>query len=137
MTRKNVGTASLLVRFLKPTRRFFFWERGSTTSPTTANSDLLVEALDWRGRVTASYKLLRSDTLHRDRRHHLERLLLEPKHPGRHAPELGSVGLELDYPTTTLRLTSVQEEPGGVRDDGPDYKVIAEASRHRHSHWAR
>ena len=61
VTRENVGTASLLVRFLKPTRRFFFWERGSTTSPTTANSDLLVEALDWRGRVTASYKLLRSE----------------------------------------------------------------------------
>ena len=126
VTRENVGTASVEVRFAKPASTFFFWERGNATSPTTANSDLLVEALDGFGRVIASHKLLRSEyaptgiaitTWNGS--------FASPSTPGGTPPQLGSAGLSLSTKVTRLRLTSVQEAPGGVVDDGPDYKVIA------------
>jgi len=125
VTREAVGTASLEVLFPIPINRLFFWERGNANSPTNANSDLLVEALNWRGRVTASYKLLRSEyspaaiaitTWNGS--------FASPSTPTGAYPLLGSVGLELDGVAQRFRLTSVQEEIGGLRDDGPDYKVI-------------
>jgi hypothetical protein len=125
VTRENVGTASVEVSFALPVNTLFFWERGNATSPTTANSDLLVEALDWKGEVTASYKLLRSQyaptgiaitTWNGS--------FASPSTPGGAYPLLGSVGLRLDGVARRFRLTSVQEEVGGTRDDGPDYKVI-------------
>lgn len=137
VTRENLGTASVEVRFAEPTDTFFFWERGNATSPTTANSDLLVEALDQRGRVVASHKLLRSEyaptgvaitTWNGS--------FASPSTPGGTPPQLGSVGLSLSTKVERLRLTSVQEAAGGTIDDGPDYKVIAAAAprpRH-HSH---
>ena len=135
VTRENLGTASVEVRFTKPADTFFFWERGNANSPTTANSDLLVEALDGVGRVVASYKLLRSEyaptgiaitTWNGS--------FASPSTPGGTPPQLGSVGLALNTKVTRLRLTSVQEAEGGIVDDGPDYKVIAAApARSRHS----
>jgi hypothetical protein len=128
VTRENLGTASVEVRFPNPTDTFFFWERGNATSPTTANSDLLVEALDGFGRVIASHKLLRSEfaptgiaitTWNGS--------FASPSTPGGTPPQLGSAGLSLNTKVTRLRLTSVQEAAGGIVDDGPDYKVIAAA----------
>lgn len=125
VTRENVGKASVEVRFALPVNTLFFWERGSTSSPTTANSDILVEAIDQRGRVTASYKLLRSaytptgiaiTTWNGS--------FASPSTPDGAYPQLGSVGLKLDGLAHRFRLTSVQEETGGVRDDGPDYKLL-------------
>lgn len=125
VTREAVGTASLEVLFPIPVNALFFWERGNVNSPTTANSDLLVEALDWRGRVTASYKLLRSEysptgiaitTWNGS--------FASPSTPTGVYPQLGSVGLELNGFAQRFRFTSVQEPEGGQRDDGPDYKVI-------------
>jgi len=125
VTREAVGTASLEVLFPIPVNTLFFWERGNANSPTTANSDLLVEALDWRGRVTASYKLLRSEysptgiqitTWNGS--------FASPSTPEGAYPQLGSVGLALDGVAQRFRFTSVQEPEGGLRDDGPDYKVI-------------
>jgi hypothetical protein len=126
VTRENVGTASVEVRFARPTNTFFFWERGNATSPTTANSDLLVEALDGFGRVVASHKLLRAEyaptgiaitTWNGS--------FASPSTPDGAPPQLGSAGLALSTTVTRLRLTSIQEAPGGIIDDGPDYKVIA------------
>ena len=121
--------------FGKPASTFFFWERGNANSPTTANSDLLVEALAGFGRVIASHKLLRSEysptgiaitTWNGS--------FSSPSAPGGTPPQLGSAGLSLSTKVTRLRLTSVQEAPGGVVDDGPDYKVIAaEPERSRRS----
>jgi hypothetical protein len=125
VTREAVGTASLEVFFPIPVNRLFFWERGNATSPTTANSDLLVEALDWRGRVTASHKLLRSEyqptgiqitTWNGS--------FASPSTPEGAYPQLGSAGLALDGFAQRFRFTSVQQAEGGLRDDGPDYKVI-------------
>lgn len=133
VTRENVGTASVEVRFAESSDRFFFWERGNVNSPTTANSDLLVEALDARGRVVASHKLLRSEfaptgiaitTWNGS--------FASPSTPEGVQPQLGSVGLALRASAQRLRLTSVQEEEGGIRDDGPDYKVIAARPERRH-----
>jgi hypothetical protein len=134
VTRENLGTASVELRFPKPTDTFFFWERGNATSPTTANSDLLVEALDGVGRVVASHKLLRGEyaptgiaitTWNGS--------FASPSSPGGTPPQLGSVGLALSTRVTRLRLTSVQEAEGGIVDDGPDYKVIAAGpARPRH-----
>jgi hypothetical protein len=137
VTRENLGTASVEVRFEEPADTFFFWERGNANSPTTANSDLLVEALDGRGRVIASHKLLRSEyaptgiaitTWNGS--------FASPSTPGGTPPQLGSAGLSLSAKVTRLRLTSVQEAAGGTIDDGPDYKVIAAAPApsRRHSH---
>lgn len=135
VTRENVGTASLEVEFAKPSRTFFFWERGSTASPTTANSDVLVEALDHKGRVLASHKLLRTEyaptgiaitTWNGS--------FSSPSAPGGEPPQLGAVGLSIDVPVKHLRLTSVQQDVGGTRDDGPDYKVIA-ADPEGWPHW--
>jgi hypothetical protein len=135
VTRENLGTASVEVRFPKPASTFFFWERGNATSPTTANSDLLVEALDDFGRTVASHKLLRSEyaptgiaitTWNGS--------FASPSTPTGAPPQLGSAGLSLSTKVTRLRLTSVQEAPGGIIDDGPDYKVIAaEPARSRRS----
>jgi hypothetical protein len=128
VTRENLGRASVEVRFPDPTDTFFFWERGNATSPTTANSDLLVEALDGFGRVVASHKLLRSEfaptgiaitTWNGS--------FASPSTPGGAPPLLGSAGLSLNTKVTRLRLTSIQEAAGGIVDDGPDYKVIAAA----------
>jgi hypothetical protein len=128
VTRENLGTASVEVRFAQPTDTFFFWERGNATSPTTANSDLLVEALDGRGRVIASHKLLRAEyaptgiaitTWNGS--------FASPSTPGGTPPQLGAAGLSLSTKVTLLRLTSVQEAAGGIIDDGPDYKLIAAA----------
>jgi hypothetical protein len=125
VTRENVGTASVEVTFAVPVNTLFFWERGNTNSPTTANSDLLVEALNWRGEVTASHKLLRSEyaptgiaitTWNGS--------FASPSTPTGTPPQLGSVGLALDGTARRFRLTSVQQAEGGVRDDGPDYKLI-------------
>lgn len=125
VTRENVGTASVELTFPYPINTLFFWERGSATSPTIANSDVLVETLDWLGRVTASRKLLRSEyaptgiditTWNGS--------FASPSTPGGTQPQLGAAGLALDGVTQRVRLTSVQEVVGGVRDDGPDYKVI-------------
>lgn len=125
VTREAVGTASIEVLFPIPVNALFFWERGNVNSPTTANSDLLVEALDWRGRVTASYKLLRSEysptgiqitTWNGS--------FASPSTPTGTYPQLGSAGLSLDGFAQRFRFTSKQEPEGGVRDDGPDYKVI-------------
>ncbi len=126
VTRENVGTASVELRFSKPSTVFFFWERGAKTSPTGANSDTLVEALDARGHVYASYKLLRTEytdsgvavTTWNGAFNSPTTLTGTP-------PELGSAGLSIDVPTDRLRLTSVQQGPGGTNDDGPDYKVLA------------
>jgi 6-phosphogluconolactonase (cycloisomerase 2 family) len=132
VTREAVGTASLQVTFAEATDTFLFWERGSAASSTRANSDVLVEAIDGAGRVTGAYKLLRSE-------YQPEGIEIttwngsfsSPSTPTAAQPQLGSTGLKLDHRTRTLRLTSVQQEPGGLRDDGPDYKVIAASSRGR------
>ncbi|MET0286542.1 MAG: exosortase-dependent surface protein XDP2 [Polyangiales bacterium] len=125
VTRENEGTASLEVTFAWPVNTLLFWERGNASSPTTANSDLLVETLDWLGRVTASHKLLRSEYAPTG----IEITtwngsFSSPSQPGGAPPELGAVGLKLDGVTQRLRLTSVQGPEGGLRDDGPDYKVL-------------
>lgn len=134
VTRENQGTASVEVRFEEPTDTFFFWERGNASSPTTANSDLLVEALDEHGHVIASHKLLRSEyTATGIAITTWNGSFASPSTPGGNAPLLGSVGLSLSTKVDRLRLTSVQDTAGGVVDDGPDYKVIAAAEpRHRH-----
>jgi hypothetical protein len=136
VTRENVGTASVEVEFHKPSKAFFFWERGSTASPTTANSDLLVEALDPRGRVVASHKLLRTEyTPTGIAITTWNGSFASPSTPEGTPPQLGAAGLSIDAPIKRLRLTSVQQDVGGVRDDGPDYKVIAadpEAWPHGH-----
>jgi len=134
VTRENLGTASVEVRFASPTDTFFFWERGSTTSPTTANSDLLVEALDELGRPIASHKLLRSEyTPTGIAITTWNGSFSSPSTPGGTPPELGSAGLSLSTKVTRLRLTSIQQAAGGIVDDGPDYKVIAaELPRPRH-----
>lgn len=125
VTRENVGTASVELSFAVPVNTLFFWERGNTTSPTTANSDLLVEALDFRGEVSASYRLLRSaytptgiaiTTWNGS--------FASPSTPTGTPPQLGSAGLALDGAARRFRLTSVQEAEGGLRDDGPDYKLV-------------
>jgi len=135
VTRENLGTASVELRFPKPTDTFFFWERGNATSPTTANSDLLVEALDGFGRVIASHKLLRSEyTPTGIAITTWNGSFASPSAPGGTPPQLGSAGLSLSTKVTRLRLTSIQEAAGGTVDDGPDYKVIAAApARLRHS----
>lgn len=135
VTRENLGTASVEVRFPKPADTFFFWERGNATSPTTANSDLLVEALDSVGRVVASHKLLRSEyTPTGTAITTWNGSFASPSTPGGTPPQLGAVGLALSTKVKRLRLTSVQEAAGGVVDDGPDYKVIAAApARSQHS----
>lgn len=125
VTRENVGTASIEITFPYPVNRLFFWERGSVNSPTTANSDLLVEALDWRGRVVASTKLLRTQYVPTG----IEITtwngsFASPSSPTGVKPQLGAAGLALNGVARRFRLTSVQEPEGGVRDDGPDYKVI-------------
>lgn len=134
VTRENLGTASVEVRFANPTDTFFFWERGSTTSPTTANSDLLVEALDVAGRVVASHKLLRSEyTPTGIAITTWNGSFASPSTPTGAPPQLGAAGLALTTQVTRLRLTSVQQAAGGTIDDGPDYKVIAvDSSRPRH-----
>ncbi|MFT3923353.1 MAG: hypothetical protein QM778_12535 [Myxococcales bacterium] len=125
VTRENEGTASLEVSFAVPVNTLFFWERGSAASPTTANSDLLVEALDWKGEVTASYKLLRSQyTPTGIEITTWNGSFASPSTPGGAFPQLGSAGLALDGAARRFRLTSVQRAPGGVRDDGPDYKLV-------------
>jgi len=133
VTREAVGTASLEVTFAKPSDTFFFWERGNATSPTTANSDLLVEALNGRGEVIAAHHLLRSEFAPTG----IEITtwngsFYSPSTPEGAFPQLGSIGLSLEVPVKTLRLTSIQQAEGGQRDDGPDYKVIAERRTHRH-----
>lgn len=134
VTREAVGTASLEVSFAKPSDTFFFWERGNATSATTANSDLLVEALNGKGEVIAAYHLLRNEyTPTGIEITTWNGSFYSPSTAGGAFPLLGSVGLELDVPVKKLRLTSVQEAEGGQRDDGPDYKVIATApGKHRH-----
>ena len=135
VTRENVGTASVEVRFDEPATTFFFWERGSKTSPTGANSDVLVEALDARGHVIASHKLLRSEYV--DSGIAITTwngAFSSPTTPTGTPPELGAAGLLLDTPVERLRLTSVQQGPGGTNDDGPDYKVIAAKPRRRGHH---
>jgi hypothetical protein len=125
VTRENVGTASVELTFPYPINTLFFWERGSASSPTTANSDILVETLDWLGRVTASRKLLRSEyTPTGIEISTWNGSFASPSAPGNAPPQLGSAGLALDGITQRIRLTSVQGPVGGVRDDGPDYKVI-------------
>jgi hypothetical protein len=57
-----------------------------------------------------------------------------PSTPDGAKPQLGSAGLSLDVPTRRLRLTSVQQDVGGIRDDGPDYKVIAAAPERARRH---
>jgi len=125
VTRENIGTASIEVSFALPVNALFFWERGNLNSPTTANSDLLVEALDWWGNVSASHKLLRTEysstgiaitTWNGS--------FASPSTPTGTPPQLGAAGLQLDGVARHFRLTSVQEAEGGVRDDGPDYKVL-------------
>ncbi len=130
MTREAVGTASLEVSFARASDTFFFWERGSPASPTTANSDLLVEALGTSGRVLGAYKLLRSEYSPTG----IEITTWNgsfygPSTPTGAKPQLGAAGLKLPFSVSKLRLTSVQEVVGGLRDDGPDYKVIAAAPR--------
>jgi len=136
VTRENLGTASVEVRFASPTDTFFFWERGSATSPTTANSDLLVEALDGFGRVVASHKLLRTEyTPTGIAITTWNGSFASPSTPTGTPPQLGAAGLALSTKVTRLRLTSVQEAAGGTIDDGPDYKVIAvDPDRPRHFH---
>jgi len=136
VTRENLGTASVEVRFPNPSDTFFFWERGSATSPTTANSDVLVEALDGFGRVIASHKLLRSEyTPTGIAITTWNGSFASPSTPGGTPPQLGSVGLALSTKVARLRLTSVQQAAGGTVDDGPDYKVIAaDLPRSRHFH---
>ncbi len=130
VTREAVGTASLEVKFGKPTDTFLFWERGSAASPTTANSDLLVEALDPWGRVVGAYKLLRSEyTPSGIAITTWNGSFASPSTPGGTKPLLGAIGLSLPFHVSRLRLTSVQQEVGGLRDDGPDYKVLATAPR--------
>lgn len=132
VTREAVGTASLEVVFAEATDTFLFWERGSAASATRANSDLLVEAIDQRGRVTGTYKLLRSEyTPEGIEITTWNGSFSSPSTPTGAKPQLGSIGLKLDHRTRKLRLTSVQQEVGGLRDDGPDYKVIAAESRRR------
>jgi hypothetical protein len=107
-------------------RADFFWERGAATSPTMANSDLFVEALDDRGRVIASHKLLRSEyTPTGIAVTTWNGSFSSPSTPEGVPPQLGAAGLSLDKSVQRLRLTSVQEGDGGVNDDGPDYKVLA------------
>lgn len=125
VTRENVGTASIEVTFPLPVNTLFFWERGSTASPTTANSDLLIEALDVWGQVTASYKLLRGAYAPTGIKITTwNGSFASPSTPTGAYPELGSAGVKLNGVARRFRLTSVQEEVGGLRDDGPDYKVL-------------
>ena len=113
VTRENVGTASLEVTFRKPSTTFFFWERGSAASATTANSDLLVEALDERGRVIASHKLLRCGVFaHRHRDHDLERLVLEPERARRHA---APARLRRPVDRQAHQTAAPDQRPGGAR----------------------
>ncbi|HVW29567.1 MAG TPA: exosortase-dependent surface protein XDP2 [Polyangiaceae bacterium] len=131
VTRENVGTASVELRFREPSTTFFFWERGDTTSPTGANSDTLVEALDGRGRTIASHKLLRTE-------YSATGISVTtwngafklPSTPDGALPVLGSVGLSLEIPVSRLRLTSTQQAAGGTQDNGPDYKVVASDPEH-------
>ncbi len=137
VTRENLGTASVEVRFEDPATTFFFWERGSSTSPTGANSDVLVEALDERGKVTGAHKLLRTEyTSTGISVTTWNGSFASPSTPDGVPPQLGSAGLSFGIPTRRLRLTSVQEGPGSTNDDGPDYKVIAAELEwpHRHPH---
>lgn len=131
VTRENVGTAILDITFANPTNTFFFWERGSASTATTpgnGNSDILIEALDSSDQVTGSYKILRSQyTPTGIAITTWNGSFYSPSAPGGAKPELGSIGLQLDEAITKLRLTSVQEGPGGINDNGPDYKIIASA----------
>lgn len=125
VTREAIGTASVEVLFPIPVNKLFIWERGSANTATTANSDVLIEALDWRGRVTASYKLLRSEYAPTGIQITTwNGSFASPSTPEGAYPQLGSAGLALDGFAQRFRLTSVQEAEGGVRDDGPDYKII-------------
>ena len=125
VTRENVGTASEEIEFARPTTTFFFWERGDDTSPTNANSDVLVEALDDHGDVFASHKLLRSEyTPSGVRVTTWNGAFKSPSTPDGVQPPLGAAGLRLVVPTKRLRLTSVQQAAGGIQDQGPDLKIV-------------
>jgi hypothetical protein len=113
------GTAVVDVFFNNPVSNFFFWERGGMPGHG-GNSDLLVEALSADGTtVLASYKILRAN--YTDAGYSL----ISTSGPGFITGEqgVGSIGLRLDGATTTrLRLTSFEPD-----DNGPDFKVVAEA----------
>lgn len=118
-TSEDSGTAVVDVFFDNPVSTLFLWERGGAPG-SGGNSDLLVEALSGDGNtVLASYQILRTN--YTDAGYSL----ISTSGAGFLTNEqgVGSIGLRLDGASTTrLRLSST-----GPIDNGPDFKVVAEA----------
>lgn len=102
---------------------------GSAGSATYGDSDLLVEALDDFGNVTASYKILRQN--YTPANYNISTVVSPILSNGPF--NIGSIGLSLDGGATrTLRLTSSDNDKGPIGgtppyygDNGPDFKLVA------------
>lgn len=130
VTRESAPKASFEVSFARAINKVFFWERGgSAGSATYGDSDLLVEALDDFGNVTASYKILRQN--YTPANYNIITVVSPILSNGPF--NIGSIGLSLDGGATrTLRLTSSDNDKGPIGgtppyygDNGPDFKLVA------------
>lgn len=132
VTRESAPTASFEVSFTRAINKVFFWERGgSAGSSTYGDSDLLVEAIDDFGNVTASYRILRQN--YSPAGYNISTVVSPILNNGPF--NIGSIGLSLDGGATrTLRLTSSDNNRGPIGgtppyygDNGPDFKLVAVA----------